>query len=105
MSPSPASPIESPSPAMNYKMARGRSSADRSARAFSFRHTRLVHGRVRKPNSTAGARLAGDRARRVDIDPRADRQRQDADGVSVVPRPADVLAAAAETRALPRAVR
>ena len=45
-------------------------------------------------DAAAGARLAGDRARRVDADPRADRQRQDADGVPLVPRSADVRAAA-----------
>ena len=40
--------------------------------------------------------LAGDRARRVDADPRADRQRQDAGRVPLVHRPADVRAGAAD---------
>ena len=44
------------------------------------------------PTRAADARLAGDRARRVDADPGADRQRQDAGGVSLVPRPPDVRA-------------
>ena len=56
---------------------------------------RVVRGGVRRADAPADARLAGDRARRVDADPRADRQRQDADGVSLVPRPADVRAGAA----------
>ena len=50
-------------------------------------------------DAAADARLAGDRARRVDADPRADRQRQDADRVSLVPRSADVHARAAESAA------
>ena len=41
---------------------------------------------VRGTDPAANARLAGDRARRLDADSRADRQRQDADGVSLVPR-------------------
>ena len=41
-------------------------------------------------DAAAAPGLAGDRARRVDADPRADRQRQDADGVPLVHQPADV---------------
>ena len=44
-------------------------------------------------DEAAAARLAGDRPRRVDADPRADRQRQDARRVSLVPQPPDVRAA------------
>ena len=58
----------------------------------------MVRGRVRGADAAAGARLAGDRARRLDADPRADRQRQDAGRVSLVPRSADVRAGAAEQR-------
>ena len=54
---------------------------------------------VRRADAPADARLAGDRARRIDADPRADRQRQDARGVPVVPRSPDVRAAAAEKTA------
>ena len=57
---------------------------------------------VRGADAPAGARLAGDRARRVDADPRADRQRQNAHGVPLVPRSADVRAAARRRPALPR---
>ena len=57
----------------------------------------MVHRGVRGADAAAGARLAGDRARRVDADPRADRQRQDADRVPVVPRSPDVHAGAAES--------
>ena len=60
---------------------------------------------VRRADAAAGARLAGDRARRLDADPRADRQRQDAGGVPLVPRSADVRAGAAQGGALPRALR
>ena len=56
----------------------------------------MVLGRLRGPHASAGARLARDRTRRLDADPRADRQRQDADGISVVPGPADVHAGAAK---------
>ena len=59
----------------------------------------MVLGGLRRADAAAGARLAGDRARRLDADPRADRQRQDADRVSVVPRSADVHAGAAQSAA------
>ena len=57
------------------------------------------------PTRPQAARLAGHRTRRIDPDPGAHRQRQDADRVPVVPRSADVHPAAAQIRALPRAVR
>ena len=57
----------------------------------------MVLGRLRGADPPAGARLAGDRRGRVDADSRADRQRQDADGVSLVPRSADVRARAAQS--------
>ena len=47
----------------------------------------------RRRRRSAG--LAGDRARRIDADPRADRQRQDADRVPLVHQPADVRRGAA----------
>ena len=47
----------------------------------------------RDADARAGAGLAGDRPRRLDADLRADRQRQDAGGVSLGARPADVRAA------------
>ena len=54
---------------------------------------------VRGADAAADAGLAGDRARRVDADPGADRQRQDADRVPVVHQPADVRAGRRPTRA------
>ncbi len=46
---------------------------------------------VRRADAATGAGLAADCARRVDAGVRAHRQRQDAGGLSVVPRPRDVL--------------
>ncbi len=60
--------------------------------------TRVVSRGVCGADSAAEARLAADCARRIDADPRADRQRQDADGVPVVAQPADVRAAAGRGR-------
>ena len=57
----------------------------------------MVHSRLRSANTAANPRLAGDRARRLDADPRADRQRQDADRVSLVPGSPDVHAGAAKS--------
>ena len=54
----------------------------------------LVSSGFRGGDGAAKARLAADCARRIDADPRADGQRQDADGVPVVAQPADVRAAA-----------
>ena len=60
----------------------------------------VVPRSLRGADAAAGAGLAGDRARRVDADPGADRQRQDARRLPVVHQPADVRAgAAAEARA------
>src|SRR5215470_574966 len=61
----------------------------------------MVHAIVRRAHAPADARLAGDRTRRLDADSVANRQRQNADGVSLVPRPSDVLARPAEIRAVP----
>ena len=60
---------------------------------------------VPRADAAATARLAGDRARRVDADSRADRHGQDARGVSRLPRSADVRAAARSQGALPRPLR
>src|SRR5207237_795198 len=49
----------------------------------------LVRGRLRGPDPGAGARLAGDRARRAHADPGADRLGQDARCLPLPARPAD----------------
>src|SRR3989440_713298 len=49
----------------------------------------LVRGRLRGPDPGAGARLAGDRARRAHADPGADRLGQDARCLPLRDRPAD----------------
>ena len=56
---------------------------------------------VRRADAAPGAGLAGDRAGRIDADPRADRQRQDADRVPLVHQPADVRAGARPRAAVP----
>ncbi len=56
------------------------------------------------PTPPQAAGLARHRPRRVDADPRADRQRQDADRVPLVHQPPDVRAAAGAAAALPRAL-
>ncbi len=58
----------------------------------------MVRRGVRRADPTAAARMAGDRPRRVDAHPRADRQRQDARGVSLVSQPPHVRAAASARR-------
>ena len=56
------------------------------------------------PDTPQTARLARHRARRIDADPCADRQRQDTRRVPLVPRSPDVRAAATEEPAVPRAL-
>ena len=76
----------------------------RSIGCLPASRARVVRRRLRRRDAAAGTRMACDRTRRARADPRADRQRKDARGVSLVPRSPDVRAAAGDARALPRAL-
>src|SRR5205814_9117931 len=77
----------------------------RRARAVSPSRQAVVRRRVRGADARATAGMAPDRARRLDPHPRADRQREDADSISLVPQPFAVRAGAASQTAMPRALR
>ena len=89
----------SPFPPAHYT---GISRADRPAQPLSRSDARVVRGRLHRADASAGAGMAGDRARRFHADPGADRHRQNARRLSVVHRPPDVRAGPGERPALPR---
>src|SRR3954447_12872915 len=76
-----------------------------SAWAVSSGRRRVVPRIVRIADTAATARVAHDCSWGLDAHPRADRQRQDAHRLPLVPRPADVLAPSGKGPALPRLVR
>ena len=71
----------------------------------STRRSATGSSRRSAPDGAAGARLAGDRARRVDADPLADGQRQDAGGVPLGDRPLMFSPVPAAGAAVPRPLR
>ena len=73
--------------------------------ALPPRRRAVVRRGIRRADAAAGARLAAHCARRVDARVRANGQREDAGGLSVVPRPRDVFRCAGKRLAVPCALR
>ena len=88
--PSPESPI-----LQEYRRAEAEYRRQMSLHLFHPAVADWFRGVVRGADAAADRGLAGDRARRVHADPRADGQRQDAHRVSVGDQPGDVCAVAA----------